>query len=87
MKYWEECYDLDKKKMLAALLQVRLSGLPLEFWDPEILEGIGNMIGRFVKIVETAKKGRCPSYARICVYINIAEPIPDTVELEYHEEV
>lgn len=62
-------------------------GLPTDFWDPEILEGIGNTIGSFVKIAETTKRGRYTSYARICVYMNIADPILDIVELEYHEEV
>ena len=59
----------------------------MDFWDPEILEGIGNTIGSFVKIAETTKRGRYTSYARICVYMNIANPILDIVELEYHEEV
>eukprot|EP00253_Pinus_taeda_P017858 PITA_17858 len=87
MRYWEECYNPNKEKFLAALVWVRLFGLPLDFWDSEILEGIGNRIGSFVKIAEATKKGRYTSYARICVYMNIANPIPNTVELEYHKEV
>lgn len=87
MRYWEECYNPDKEKFLATLVWVRLFGLPTDFWDPKILEGIGNTIGSFVKIAETMKKGRYTSYARICVYMNLANPIPDSVELEYHEEV
>eukprot|EP00253_Pinus_taeda_P015231 PITA_15231 len=87
MRYWEECYNPDKEKILAAPVWVRLFGLPMDICDLEILEGIGNTIGSFVKIAETTKKGRYTSYARICVYMNIANPIPDTVELEYHEEV
>jgi len=64
-----------------------LFGLPIDFWDPEILEGIGNTICNFVKITETTKNGRYTSYARICVYMNIADPSPNTVEFEYHKEV
>ena len=45
------------------------------------------MIGSFVKIAETKKKGRYTSYARICVCMSIANPTLDIVELEYHEEV
>ena len=59
----------------------------MDFSDLEILEGIGNTIGSFVKIAETTKKGRYTSYAKICVYMNIVNPILDFVELEYHEEV
>lgn len=49
MRQWEESYNPEKEKMLAAPVWVRLFGLPIEFWDPEILEGIGNLIGSFVK--------------------------------------
>lgn len=87
MRYWEECCSPDKEKFLAVPIWVRLFGLPMDFWDPEILEGIGNTIGSFVKIAESTKKGRYTSCARICVYMNIANPIPEAVELEYHEEV
>lgn len=87
MRYWEECYDPDKEKFLAAPVWVRLFGFPMDFWDLEILEGIGDMIERFVEIAEMRKKGRHTSYARICVYMNIYEPILDSVELRYHDEV
>eukprot|EP00253_Pinus_taeda_P003838 PITA_03838 len=49
MKYWEERYNPDNEKMLEAPIWVRLFRLPVEFWDPEILEGIGNTISAFVK--------------------------------------
>jgi len=87
MRYWEECYNPNKEKFLAAPIWVRLFGLPMDSWDLEILEGIGNTIGSFVKITESTKKGRYSSYARICAYMNIAEPIPGSVKIEYHEEV
>lgn len=87
MKYWEERYNPENEKMLAAPIWVRLFGLPVEFWDPEILEGIGNTIGDFVKIAEATKRGKYTSYARLCVYMNIAEPLPEFIELEYHDEV
>lgn len=62
-------------------------GLRIEFWDLEILEGIGNMIGYFVKLSESKKRGRYTSYARICVYMNILDPLLEYIELEYHDEV
>eukprot|EP00253_Pinus_taeda_P012662 PITA_12662 len=73
--------------MLAALVWIKLFGLQMEFWDPEILEGIGNAIGSFVKVAESTKRGRYTSYARVCVYMNITEPLPEFIELEYHDEV
>eukprot|EP00253_Pinus_taeda_P002372 PITA_02372 len=87
MKYWEERYNPEKEKLLEAPIWVRLFGLPDEFWDPEILEGIGNSIGSFVKAAEATKRGKYNSYARICVYMNLAEPLPQNIELEYHDDV
>lgn len=87
MRHWEERYNPDAEKLLAAPVWVRLFGLPSEFWNPEILEGIGNSIGAFVKVAESTKRGKFTSYARICVYMNIAEPLPEFVEVEYHDEI
>lgn len=56
MRYWEECYNPDKEKFLAALVWVRLFGVPMDFCDSEILEGVGNTIGSFVKIAEMKKR-------------------------------
>lgn len=87
IRHWDECYNPDQEKLLAALIWVWLFGLPMDFWDPEILEGIGNSIGTFVKVADSTRKGRYTSYARICVYMNITKPLPDYIELEYHDEV
>eukprot|EP00253_Pinus_taeda_P014645 PITA_14645 len=87
MKFWEERYNPEKETMLDAPVWVRLFGLPNEFWDPEILEGIGNTIGSFVKAAEATKRGKYNAYARICVYINLADPLPDNVEIEYHDTI
>jgi hypothetical protein len=29
---------------------VRLHNLPLHFWHPKVLEGIGNLLGRYIKM-------------------------------------
>lgn len=59
----------------------------MDFWDPDILEGIGNSLGRFVKIAETTYHRRHTSFARICVYMNISEPLPESIELEYEGKI
>lgn len=87
MRYWEDRYNPDEEKIMAAPIWVRLFGLLIEFWDPEILEGIGNSIGTFVKVAESMKRGKYTSYARISVYMNIADPLPEVIEVEYRDEV
>lgn len=87
MRHCEDRYNPDQEKMLAAPVWVRLFGLPIEFWDPKILEGIGDTIGSFVKVSKSTKRGRYTSYVRICVYMNISESLPEYIELEYHDEI
>lgn len=59
----------------------------MDFWDPDILEGIGNALGSFVKIAETTCRGRYTYFSRICVYMNISEPLPKSIELEYEGNI
>ena len=87
LRQWEECYNPEQEQFLAAPVWVRLFGLPMDFWDPEILEGIGNSLGTFVKIEDSTARGRYTSFARICVYMNISEPLPEMIELEYEGKV
>lgn len=87
MRFWEECYNPDWEKFMATLVWVRDFSLPVDFWDLEILEGIGNSIGRFVKVVDSTRRGRYMSYAQIYFYMNIMEPLPEFVEPEYQDEV
>lgn len=87
MRHWEDSYSPHQEKMLAAPVWVRLFGLPIESWDPEILEGISNAIGSLAKVSESTKRGRYTSYVRICVYMNISDPLPEYIELEYHDEI
>lgn len=87
IRHWEDYYNPNKEKMLATPVWIRLFGLSMEFWDPKILEVIGNTIGSFVKVTKSTKRGRYTSYAKICAYMNITEPLQDFIELEYHDEI
>jgi len=53
MRHWEECYSPNQEKLLAAPFWVQLFTLSVDFWDPYILEGIGNSIGNFVKVTDS----------------------------------
>lgn len=87
LRHWEDRYNPNHEKMLVALIWVRLFRFPMEFWEPDILEGIGNTSGTFIKVAESTKKGKCTSCARTCVYMNIEKPLPKYIELEYHDKI
>ena len=52
----------------------------------EVLADIGNTIDIYVKSSEATKQRRYTSYTRICVYLNIAKPLPGSITLEYNDE-
>jgi hypothetical protein len=81
-----EKFSPEKEDFAHAPVWIHLYSLPQEFWLEEILAGIGNTIGVYVKSSEATKQRRYTSYARICVYLNISKPLPGSIALEYHDE-
>jgi hypothetical protein len=81
-----EKFSPEKEDFAHASVWIRLYSFPRELWLEEILVGIGNTIGAYVKSSEETKQRRYTSYARICVYLNISKPLPGSITLEYHDE-
>jgi hypothetical protein len=81
-----ERFSPEKEDFTHALVWLRLYSLPQEFWLEEILAGIGNTIGSYVKASEATKQRRYTAYAHICVYLNISKPLPGTIILDYQDE-
>jgi len=85
LRFWIEKFSLEMEDFAHAPMWIRLYSLLQEFWLEEVL-GIGNTIGVYVKSLEATKQRRYTSYARICVYLNIAKPFSGSIALEYHDE-
>jgi hypothetical protein len=86
LRFWTEKFSPKKEDFTHAPVWIRLYSLPHEFWLEEVLAGIGNTIGIYVKSSEATKQRRYTSYARICVYLNIAKLLPGSIMLEYQDE-
>jgi hypothetical protein len=86
LRFWTEKFIPETEDFAHAPVWIRLYSLPQEFWLEEVLAGIGNTIGVYVKSSEATKQRRYTSYVCICVYLNIAKPLPGSIALEYHDE-
>jgi hypothetical protein len=86
LRFWTERFNPEKEDFAHAPVWIRLYSLPQEFWLEEVLAGIGNTIGIYVKSSEATKQRRYTSYARLCVYLNIEKPLPSTITLKYQDE-
>ena len=82
-----ECYNPKKEQFLAALVWLQLFSLPEDLLDLEILKGIGNPNGDFVKISKITTRRRNESYMRIYFYVDISKPLSKQVDLEYYDEI
>jgi hypothetical protein len=66
---WTERFSPEKEDFMVAPVWIRLYSLPHEFWDEEILEGIGNTIGSFVKSSEGHQNGTLYLVCmNLCIY-------------------
>ena len=60
--------------------------LPDEYWDEDILKDMGNGLGEYIMAAEETKMRRYTSYARICVFMQLNEALPESVSLSHYDE-
>jgi len=53
----------------------------------DILESTDHSTEDFVQISEITRHCRLSSYACICVYMNISQPLPESIEIECQDEI
>ena len=63
-----------------------MHSLPCEYWDLEILEDLGNRLGKFIKISKQTRAQRYTTYARICVYMGITKELPESIRMSWEDE-
>jgi hypothetical protein len=86
LRFWTDRFYPEKEDFPCALVWIPLYSRHYEFWLEEILTGIRNTLGRYVKYLEATKQHKYTSYARICFYINISKSLPGSVTVEYQDE-
>jgi hypothetical protein len=86
LRFWTDKFNLDLEDFSWVPVWLRLYSLPQEFWLEEILMGIGNTLGQYVKASEATRIRKYTSYARICIYMDISKPLPGSITLEYQDD-
>ena len=73
---WEANFHPHVAKISTTAVWIRLEQLPIEYYHPEFLHHVGNKLGKLLKIdavTSAAIRGR---FARVCVQVNTAYPLP-----------
>lgn len=60
---------------------IRLPNLPINFYTPKCMEGIGNAITKFVAVNERTIRKTNPGTARLCVELDLSKPLPQRIWL------
>ncbi|XP_070039769.1 uncharacterized protein [Nicotiana tomentosiformis] len=82
LKQWEPDFDISKETNRIVLTWVLLPGLPIQYWATENLGRIASYLGKPVCANKLTTQGDRISYARILVYIDISQPLPEYVLIE-----
>lgn len=80
--------DFDPNTMTVSRLPVwaRLHNLPLHFWNEQVLESIGNSLGRYIKTDMERLENRIFTFARICVEVDLSKGLPENIMLIYKQQ-
>ncbi|CAN1153892.1 hypothetical protein LINPERHAP2_LOCUS19690 [Linum perenne] len=72
---WRPYFRLEDSTLSTLRVWVRLPGLPFEYFDYNILQRIGDRIGKTVRIDHTTLEGTRGNFARICVEVDLSKPL------------
>ncbi|XVF00260.1 hypothetical protein REPUB_Repub03eG0269800 [Reevesia pubescens] len=75
VRRWTPCFRSEEATIDTVAAWIRFPGMPLEFYDNEVLKKMGNIIGQTLMIDRNtlvASRGR---YARMCVEVDLTKPL------------
>lgn len=82
MSKWKPFFNPANAQVSKTMVWIRLPGLPVEFFDPELLMDMGNMVDRAIKVDEHMLKATRGKYARICVELDLESTLTPQIKLK-----
>jgi hypothetical protein len=81
IKPWHTGFNSAEEIPSRVPVWVRLPRLPLEFWREDILHSISMLLGKPVGSATQTQDRKVISFARICVEVDLNNPLPDSMEI------
>jgi hypothetical protein len=72
---WKPNFNPVSDTIKEVAVWMRISGLPIEYYDSQILRFIGNIVGKTVKVDKNTLTQERGKYARLCVQVNLTKPL------------
>ncbi|GAU35495.1 hypothetical protein TSUD_384500 [Trifolium subterraneum] len=75
VKEWSPNFHPASDTIKELAVWLRISGLPIEYYDSRILNFIDNRVGKTVKVDKNTLTQERGKYARLCVQVNLTKPL------------
>ncbi|CAN1144935.1 hypothetical protein LINPERHAP2_LOCUS14393 [Linum perenne] len=72
---WRPHFQPEGSPISTLRVWVRLPGIPLEYFDADVLTIIGDRIGKTVRLDHTTLEGSRGNFARVCVEVDLSKPL------------
>ncbi|XP_028802559.1 uncharacterized protein LOC114757642 [Neltuma alba] len=72
---WKEDFDSESEVIERILAWVRISRLPVDYYDEGLLHVLGCQIGKVIKVDKTTAKQSKGWFARLCVELDLKKPL------------
>ncbi|XP_057790965.1 uncharacterized protein LOC131008083 [Salvia miltiorrhiza] len=82
LRDWVRYFNPYKEPSSLAQVWVRIYYLPVEFWHPEVISGIGSWLGQPLKIDGNSMTEDVGHFVRMLVEIDLAQPLPVTLNID-----
>ncbi|XP_059072400.1 uncharacterized protein LOC131873583, partial [Cryptomeria japonica] len=79
---WYPNAGREKIFLVQVSVWIKLPGLPMEYWEEDVLAGITNTFGELIAIDQVTTSRRRLIYARICVGVGTDKNMPEEIEIE-----
>lgn len=83
---WFQNFDANSTIISKILVWVRRHNLPLHLLHPKVLEGIENMVGRYIKLDTQRIEEAISTFARICVEVELSKGLTDCILLTHNNQ-
>lgn len=81
LRRWTPSFSATYAKMDKLIVWVRLPFLPLHLWDPDTLERIVQVLGRYIRVDEATAMGDHCIFARVCIEVDLRCPLKRVIVL------
>ncbi|KAI8543050.1 hypothetical protein RHMOL_Rhmol08G0188600 [Rhododendron molle] len=85
VKKWHSNFIADMATAIKTAVWVRVPLLPTEFFEEDNIKEIDEKLGKYLKLDTKTYDSKRGSYARICVEMDLIQPLPPSIAVERYD--